>query len=563
MAVQGLYWFLVGKRVRGKRLIWRAATHHARYYRFWTRFGEPSRVAEWIVRQAPRDDYAPPPNIAFLILPDASSIHGPSANSSSLSASFEPHHRVYVCGTDNSAWSALEAAAFASPATLAARIAADGPADWLVILSANDRLASFAPQVLGLALAEARSDIVFWDEDRIDAVGHRDAPWLKHAWDELHFLGRDGLTGACALRLAALVPLTEPGLETVPGPLWNAELTIRLLASPECRGAQHVPLILTHRQQVGLCQAARAGHIARHWPGSPTLVPGDCQDIARIDFPAPAAWPKVSIIVPTRNGLELMRQCMIGVDQLDYPGSVELVIADNDSDDPAIMKLFREREARGARIVSCPGPFNFSAMNNCAAQAASGEMICLLNNDVEMLDGQWLTRMVRHALEPGVGAVGALLLYPDRTIQHCGVAIGVGGAAGHVYRGLVPEDRGNGWEHRSTRRVSVVTAACLVVRRQLFQAVGALDEVAFPVAFNDVDFCLRLDRAGYRNILVAEAILIHHESKSRGSDMLSANRARYMGELSRLQARWGTAKTCDPYHNPQISRESEEFILAL
>lgn len=201
-------------------------------------------------------------------------------------------------------------------------------------------------------------------------------------------------------------------------------------------------------------------------------------------------------------------------------------------------------------------------MINRAAKRATGELLCLLNNDIEMHDGDWLEAMVRHAIRPGVGAVGALLQYADGTVQHAGVSIGTGNAAGHAYRGTPIAATGHRDMHRLTRRVSAVTAACLVVRKDAFLEVGGLDESAFRVAFNDVDLCLKLLKNGYCNIFAGDAHLTHHESKSRGSDFSGENYSRYMEELAHLQERWGTKEFVDPYHHPLALRSSEKFVLA-
>jgi GT2 family glycosyltransferase len=199
---------------------------------------------------------------------------------------------------------------------------------------------------------------------------------------------------------------------------------------------------------------------------------------------------------------------------------------------------------------------------NGAARSARGNFLCLLNNDIEMVGSGWLDAMMRHARRPGTGAVGALLLYPDHTIQHAGVAIGVGGAAGHVHRGVGLNEVGHHNLHRLSRYMSAVTAACLLLSKDAYQAVGGMDEENFAVAFNDVDLCLKLGKAGYRNIFAADAQLIHHESKSRGNDMLPANYARFQRELHALQERWGTIYANDPFHHPLLLRSAEVYALA-
>ncbi len=243
----------------------------------------------------------------------------------------------------------------------------------------------------------------------------------------------------------------------------------------------------------------------------------------------------------------------------DYP-NLEIVIADNDSREPSTLQYLEEVvEDPRVRVVRWPHPFNYSAINNFAAGFANGQLLCLLNNDIEIVEPDWLTEMVREILQPGVGAVGARLLYPDRSIQHAGVAIGIGNAAGHAHRALPEGAPGYFAQALIARGASAVTGACLLVQKRSFEAVGGLDEVRLAVAYNDVDFCLKLRKLGLRNIYTPAATLIHHESKSRGSDFAPEHNERYMRELAVFQERWGTKQIIDPWHHPRLERGSEDY----
>jgi GT2 family glycosyltransferase len=180
-----------------------------------------------------------------------------------------------------------------------------------------------------------------------------------------------------------------------------------------------------------------------------------------------------------------------------------------------------------------------------------------------MTDPDWLWLLVEHAAKPDIGAVGARLLYPDGTIQHAGVFTGIGGGAGHAHRFIDGEAQGYFERARLPQRVSAVTGACMVVARDKFLAVGGFDEQRFPVAFNDVDLCLKLNRAGWQSFYEPRSTLIHHESKSRGSDRLRINRARFAGELAALKATWHTDQFRDPYHHPHLSPFCEQFLVAV
>ena len=200
-----------------------------------------------------------------------------------------------------------------------------------------------------------------------------------------------------------------------------------------------------------------------------------------------------------------------------------------------------------------PGPFNFSALTNAGVAESTGEVLVLLNNDITVIGSDWLERMAREASRPEVGAVGAKLLYPDDRLQHGGVVVGLGGAAGHLYRGR-PGDAG-GWLDRLqvTHEVSAVTAACLAVSRAKYDAVGGLDEELFPVSFNDIDLCLKLQAAGWTNLMVPGAVLYHHESASRGHDHAGAKQKRAEREAAAFAEKWLPVMRDDPYFHPGFS----------
>lgn len=505
--LRGLFWYLRGKRVRGYNLMKSAAARSPAYYRLWIKVAEPRLVQEYCAAAGT----AQPVEVAAAIIGAERDPAGAERTRRSLAAAFDGAAALLQ----------LDAAdAFA---------ALPSPGSWFIALAAGDLISPATGAALAAAnAANPGAEILFWDEDRLTGDRRLD-PWMRAEWDELLLQQPNWLCGAAAVRVpAGILP------STVRKPL---DLQVHV-AKRSTGAAVHIPLVLTHRGQ------------AIELSGGP-LIPA-----------APAdGWPDVSIIIPTRDRVELLDSCIHSLKLLDYPGRIELIVADNGSTEDATREFLDRFAAEGGKVVDCAGPFNFSAINNRAVAAASGALVCLLNNDIEALNGSWLTAMVRHAVCPDVGAVGAMLLYPDGTIQHAGVAVGIGGAAGHVYRGIDPAALGNGACHRTTRRVSIVTAACLVVRRETYLRAGGLDEQAFAVAFNDVDFCLRLDRSGLRNIYVAEARLIHHESKSRGNDMHASNYARYRQELAQLQARWNTLEARDRWHSPLIRRAGEDFVL--
>lgn len=410
-------------------------------------------------------------------------------------------------------------------------VADDAPV-WLMLLEAGDTLAPGAGAAYRSCAACSITNLIYADDDLIDERGHRLAPHFKPSWNDELFRHHDYLSGACIVRVAA-GDLDAVRQENGVG---------RILERAVSSGATpvHLPQVLHHRRQ----------------RPAPCIIPP-----ASGDGPA----PKVSVIIPTRNRLDLLRTCVEGLEATDYP-AMEIIIVDNGSDDPATLHYLAGLDPGRFQVLRDDGPFNFSRLNNRAATLASGELLCLLNNDIEMLTSDWLTIMVHQALREEVGAVGAQLLYPDGRIQHAGVVLGICGGAAHAHRLLSPEAEGYFRRHALPQFVSAVTAACLVVRRSRFEAVGGLDEEHLAVAFNDVDLCMRLNARGWQSLYEPRARLVHHESVSRGLDRDPVGAARLAGELEVMKTRWGTGdmdRQADPFHHPQLSRYSECFALRL
>jgi len=238
----------------------------------------------------------------------------------------------------------------------------------------------------------------------------------------------------------------------------------------------------------------------------------------------------------------------------------EILIVNHQSDDPRTLAYLERLSKEGkARVIDYEGPFNFSRINNMAVSHTRGTVLCFLNNDVEVISPGWLREMVSHALRPEIGAVGAMLYYLDDTIQHGGVILGIGGVAGHAYRYLprgTPGQMGRAW---LAQNLSAVTAACLVMRREVFEEVGGFDE-RLAIAFNDVDLCLRIRERGYRILWTPFAELYHREGVSRGRDTIESERFRQ--EIRFMQERWGEQLLRDPAYNPNLTLEREDFSLA-
>ena len=285
----------------------------------------------------------------------------------------------------------------------------------------------------------------------------------------------------------------------------------------------------------------------------------------RLHWPLPAPLPLVSVIIPTRDRGPMLRRCLDSLqDQAEGSPPTELLLVDNGSRDPATLAYLDDLAERpGVRLLRRPGPFNFAAFNNEAAQLARGEVLAFLNNDVEALRPGWLRAMVAEAVRPEIGAVGARLLFDDGTVQHAGVLLGIGGIAGHAHKYAEADASGYQLRLRLTHAVSAVTAAALVLRRRLFLEVGGFDAERFAVNYNDVDLCLRLGARGLRTVFCADAELIHHESRSRGAPSSPEALAQWQREREAMEQRWGALLQADPYYSPHLSLLEENFSLAL
>ena len=408
-------------------------------------------------------------------------------------------------------------------------------------------------------------DLLYGDHDHIGRLHRRVRPWFKPRWNREMLLAQDYISQACMIRADAFRAATP--LHPAVAEAAAYAITLAVTAAPDVR-VVHVPRILAHMAPDGGSEAerqtTRAATLSRAIASQgATIAPGPWGSL-RVDWPLPADPPLVSIIIPTRDKVKLLRACLISVlGATRYP-NYEVLILDNGSTEPETADyLQRTAQNPRVRVLRDDGPFNWSALNNRAAREARGDYLCLLNNDVEVLDEQWLTALMRQAVRSGIGAAGAKLLYDDHRIQHAGVVVGLHNAAGHAHRFQRNGEMGYFAQAHIARYVTAVTGACLVVSKAKFDAVGGLDEETFAVAFNDVDLCLRLEQAGWRNVYVPQAVLIHHESQSRGSDTRPDQIARYRRELEALRERWGTDVFLDPLHHPALERESEMYIVKL
>jgi GT2 family glycosyltransferase len=446
---------------------------------------------------------------------------------------------------------------------------------FIALLDHDDELSRHALFSMMEAVFQHPRAVVFYsDEDKLDQAGERCRPHFKPRFDPDRLLGQNYI--AHFLFADREATLAAGGFRVGYEGSQDHDLVLRLTRGLDPSRVVHVPSVLYHWRESPQSTAAlndakpyalQAGlravqdALAATRRGATVAIDerGKCY---RVTWDLPDPPPRVSIIVPTRDAVELLSQCISSVlEKTDYP-DYEIIIVDNQSRHEKTRRYFEDvTDDPRVRVVSYDHPFNYSALNNFAARRASGSLLCLLNNDIEVKEGTWLREMVSLAVRPDTGCVGAKLLYPDGRIQHAGVVLGIGGVAGHAFKYGPGDSLGYFSKLRVAHTVSAVTAACLVVRKKVFEQVGGLDEVGLRVAFNDVDFCIKVRDAGYRNVLTPHAVLVHHESATRGSDNDESRRERFAGEQRVMKQRWGNALKTDPYYSPHLTLEREDFGL--
>jgi len=447
--------------------------------------------------------------------------------------------------------------------------------EFLALLDHDDVLPAHALFSVAEALqGRPTAQLLYSDEDKLDENGTRCGPYFKPDFS-IDLLCSQNYFSHLGVYRRALVEAVG-GFRAGYEGSQDYDLVLRCVARiSDQRDIVHIPQVLYHwrmaegstaRGQDQKSYASEAGRRALQdyfaSAGHAVTVTETYPCIYRHRWDIPQPQPLVSLIVPTRDNHVLLQQCLESIRALTAYRNYEILVVDNQSTCRKTLDYMAQLEAKGhARVLRYPYPFNYSAINNFAARHASGTILGLINNDVEVINADWLTEMVSHVMRPDVGCVGAKLYYPDDTIQHAGVVCGMGGVAAHVQRHLPKDSPGYFGRLWLIYNPSAVTAATLLVRREVFDAVGGLDEQGLPVAFNDVDLCLKVQQAGYRNLWTPFAELYHHESVSRGADETPEKRARFAGECSVMRERWSALLANDPNYNPNLALERHDFSL--
>lgn len=486
-----------------------------------------------------------------------------------LSADFEKLRKAIVFATAPDSVGTVDAESIGLAAATGAFVA---------FMSPGDRL---APEALACAVCalnrHPKARAIYSDEDWIDASCSRLMPRFKTDWDPDAHLAFDLMGRLCLMRRDAVMKLG--GLRTDRGPAAHYDLHSRIAAEASPSHIVHLPKVLYHRRipratgakeqlKILAAYASAAREIAKEFVYSTegAIVEIEAAPLAphlnRVYWPLPDPAPLVSILVPTRDRVDLLRNCVSGVlDRTDYP-AIELLILDNGSVETETFSIFEMLQLdQRVRILPIPGPFNYSKINNHGAAVARGQVLAFLNNDTEVIDRDWLWEMVSLAMRPEVGAVGAKLHYGDRSrVQHAGVVLAPGPLASHVDRLKSVYDPGYDGRLAGVRSYQAVTAACLVTRKAVFEEVDGFDEARLTIAYNDIDLCLRMCDRGYRIVCTPFARHVHLESVSRGHNQTAEQIARERSEQAVMQARWPDSFQFDPFHNPNTLQRWEEGL---
>ena len=447
--------------------------------------------------------------------------------------------------------------------------------DWITCLDHDDLIAPHALAEFALAVDDdPELRLIYSDEDKIDDEGRRFEPHFKPDWSPDLFHSVNYINHLTAYRRADVAELGgwRIGVEGSQ----DYDLLCRTIERVPEAAIRHVPAVLYHWRAIQGSTALNTGQkgyavdaglkvLSEHAERAGVTAGVEAlpdYPFYRFRYQIPQPAPLVSIIIPTKNGLDLVRQCIESIrERTDYP-NYEIILVDNQSDDPDALAYFQElRTSDDVTVLEHPKPFNFSEINNRAVAVSQGEILLFLNNDIEILNEDWLSEMVGHACRPEVGCVGAKLFYPDGRIQHGGVVIGIGGMAGHAHL-LRPGDSAGYYGRLAVaQNYSAVTGAALMTRRSVFDEVGGFEEEHLKVALNDIDLCLKIRKAGYRVIWTPFARMIHYESVTRGLDKDDpVRRDRYEREKNYMRSVWGDTLNGDPYYSQHLELQSADFM---
>ena len=442
--------------------------------------------------------------------------------------------------------------------------------DFVALLDHDDELAPHALYEVAKVIRESPEvDMIYSDEDKLDQQGNRCEPFFKPDWSPELLLTQMYTCHFGVYRRSIVEEIG--GFRSEYDGSQDYDLVLRFTEKTD--RIHHIPDVLYHWRMVpGSCAgeitakpfAQDAGKRAledalrrRGIRGS--VLPGYSTGMYRVRYEIREPHPFVSIIIPNRDHADVLNQSIASLLQKTAYPHYEVVIVENGSREASTFSYYQKivEEEKVSLLQYPEGEFNFAQINNWAVERTRGEMVLFLNNDTEVISHEWLNAMVEHAQRNEVGAVGAKLLFSDNALQHGGVILGIMGVANHEHMGLKDGMPGYFGRPHAIHNVSAVTAACMLMRREVFDEAGGFDAENLPVAFNDVDLCLRLREKGYWIVYTPYSVLYHHESSTRGRDDIWGER--FQRETEYMLKRWGEELDNDPFYNPNLTREDTNF----
>ena len=445
--------------------------------------------------------------------------------------------------------------------------------EFIALMDNDDEIPPHALAYVALKIAERPdAEIIYSDEDKMTTEGVRYDPYFKSDFNYELFLAQNMISHFGVYRRSTVMDIGgfRVGMEGAQD--WD--LALRVLEKVGAGKIEHIPRVLYHWRAIAGSTAVDVGEKSYASSAQLKVIQGHLERVGKNAevFPAPGAGgmtrvkhrfspQKISIVIPTRDRIDLLRQCILSIREKSTFTDFEIIIANNESAELETLAYFEVLRSEGVKIVDIPGEFNYSRINNIAVSYAEGELICLMNNDIEIISPDWMEEMGSFAQQDDIGCVGAKLWYPNNTLQHGGVILGIAGAAGHAFKGVGRDNFGYFGRAILHQSYSAVTAACLMVRKSIYKELSGLDEL-LAIAYNDVDFCLRVKSAGYRNVWTPYAQMYHHESASRGDDLSSVKSNRLSHERDILISRWKDVIEADPAYSINLTLDREDFSFA-
>ncbi|MDK9694626.1 MAG: glycosyltransferase [Sulfurimonas sp.] len=445
--------------------------------------------------------------------------------------------------------------------------------EYLAFLDHDDMLAPNALYEMVKKLNENRElKLIYSDEDKIDENDNRHSPHFKSGWNPDMFFSQNYICHLTLIKKEVVGSIG--GFRKEYEGSQDYDMLLRALEYVEYSQIDRVEKILYHCRVIQGSTAYQAGAKSNtHLAGlkalqdyfakkdkAITVEDGLLQNTYKVNYPLPTPTPLVSILIPTRDGYDILSKCIESIYAKTLYPNYEIIVIDNETTCKRTLNYFKKiKTYKNLTILEYRATFNYSAINNYAVAHAKGDVIVLMNNDAEVISQGWLIEMMQHVMREEIGAVGAKLYYDNDTVQHAGVILGLYGCAGHSHKHFLRDADGYFGRLKIIQNYSAVTAACLAVRKKLYEEVGGLEEEHLTVAFNDVDFCIKILQKGYRNLWTPYAELYHHESISRGANDTPQKKERAAKEVAYMRDKWLSQLQEDKMYNHNLTKKNEIF----